>query len=201
MRDAKLIKALKLEWIYELRGKTVVCIASGPSLSVEDCETVRASGLPTIVTNTTYQRCPWATVLVGHDDGWWLEHYRQVAATFKGRKIACQSNGRRWGAQSLKMLMFKSFRNSGAAAISLAAFAGAERAILLGYDCQKTGGQTHWHGDHPPTLGNAGTMPNWAERIEGAGKYAASRGCEVVNATRETALTCFRRVELEEALA
>jgi hypothetical protein len=197
----RIVKALKLEWIHELSGKSVVCIASGPSLAIEDCELVRASGLPTIVTNTTYQRCPWASVLVGHDDAWWMEHHREVSSSFHGRKIACQSNGRRWGAQSLKALKFKSFRNSGAAAISLAAFAGAKRVILLGFDCQKTNGQTHWHGDHPPTLGNAGTMPRWAERIADAGKYAKSMGCEVVNATRETALECFPRVQLEECLA
>ena len=78
--------------------------------------------------------------------------------------------------------------------------AGASKVVMLGYDCQKTGGRTHWHGDHPRTLGNAHSMPGWPKLFAKVAKFAEARRVPVVNATRETALTCFPRVDLEAAL-
>lgn len=92
----------------------------------------------------------------------------------------------------------KAFGNSGAGAIALAAKAAASRVILLGYDCQKTGGMVHHHGDHPEGLGNAGSMPKWPAQF--ANLAAAMKGVEVINCSRETALTAFPRGELESVL-
>jgi hypothetical protein len=195
--------SIRAEWLKELAG-TVVCIASGPSLTAEDCELVRASGLPTIVTNTTYQLCPWATVLLAFDENWWKVHHAQVAKDFKGRRVTCSNNGAKYGALSLRtlrLMSFKPFGNSGAAAVSLAALAGAKKVILLGYDCQHTAGRTHWHGDHPAPLGNAGSVGKWPKQFAQVAMYAKGRRCQVVNASRSTALTCFARSTLEEALA
>ena len=92
----------------------------------------------------------------------------------------------------------KCFGNSGAGAIALAAKAGASRVILLGYDCEKSGGKVHWHGDHPAGLGNAGSMPKWPEQFK---RLAASlSGVEVINCSRATALTAFPRGKLESVL-
>ena len=88
--------------------------------------------------------------------------------------------------------------NSGAGAMMLAYYAGARRVIMLGYDCQHTGGVKHWHGDHPPKLGNA-TRPEMWER--GFAKVAHDLAdIEIINASRVTALTCFPRMSLEDAL-
>ena len=190
---------MKADWLRQLAG-TVVCIASGPSLRADDCERVRASGLATVVTNTTFRLCPWATVLMGHDDRWWRQHQAEVAEHFTGRRVTCASSGHAYGADALRLLRFRPFGNSGAAAISLAALAGARRIILLGYDCQRTDGRAHWHGDHPAPLGNAGSIAKWPKQFAQVGSYARQRGCEVVNATRSTALTVFPRVPLEQAL-
>ena len=80
----------------------------------------------------------------------------------------------------------------------MAVKAGASRVILLGYDCQKTGGQVHWHGDHPEGLGNAGSMPKWAKQFEALA--ASVNGVEVINCSRDTALRAFPRMSLEDAL-
>lgn len=190
---------LKVEWLAELEG-TVVCIASGPSLTAEDCERVRASGLATVVTNTTFRLCPWATALMGYDMKWWRHHHAEVAATFAGHKVSGVVDCKPYGARSLKMLKFMPFGNSGAAAISLAVLAGSRRVILLGFDCQHTGGKTHWHGDHPAPLGNAGSVAKWPEKFRQVARYAQRHGCQVINASRQTALTCFARAPLEECL-
>jgi hypothetical protein len=64
----------------------VVCIASGPSLTAEDVERVRAAGHPVIVTNTTFRLAPWADVLFGMDSKWWKEYHKEVDSVFTGRK-------------------------------------------------------------------------------------------------------------------
>lgn len=193
------------EWEGRWLGRTVVCIASGPSLTEQDAERVRASGHPTIVTNTTFRLCPWADALMAFDCRWWQVHSREVRETFPGRTLTFCPKGAaaRWGVQTTlhkEKAWFDSYGNSGTAAISLAIVAGASKVVMLGYDCQKTGGRTHWHGDHPRTLGNAHSMPGWPKLFAKVAKFAEARRVPVVNATRETALTCFPRVDLEAAL-
>lgn len=190
---------MKDEWIDRWKGLEVVCIASGPSLTEADCESVRISGRPVIVTNTTFRRCPWADVLFAFDYRWWRE-YRAEVASFKGARVCC-SQIKQEGVQVLiQQDWYQHFHNSGASAIALAVVSGARRILLLGYDCQKTYGHTHWHGDHPKSLGNAKSIGNWPKHFKNVAKYAADRGVEVLNCSRETALTSFPRAELEQVL-
>ncbi|MBB1060421.1 hypothetical protein [Marilutibacter spongiae] len=84
----------------------------------------------------------------------------------------------------------------------LAKLFGAGRILLLGYDCQHTGGRTHWHGDHPPgTAGNAApkTVRKWPGQFRQVRQHMGR--IPVINATRETALDVFPRAELEQVLA
>lgn len=76
--------------------------------------------------------------------------------------------------------------------------AGAARVILLGFDCGHTGGKSHWHGDHPSGLGNAGMTSQWLDKF----KQLADdfKHIEIINASRETAITCFPRARLEDLI-
>lgn len=189
----------KDDLVGRFAGRTAVCIASGPSLTPEDCEAVHAVGLPTIVTNTTFRLCPWADVLFGFDGRWWREYRGEIDASFKGHRLTCSAL-KMVGAESLHQVpWFRQFANSGASAISLAIAAGARRIVLLGYDCQRTGGQTHWHGDHPKSLTNAKSLPNWPQIFAKVAKFAKGKA-EIVNCSRATALNCWPRIELADAL-
>jgi hypothetical protein len=44
-------------------------------------------------------------------------------------------------------------------------------------------------------------MPQWSEEIKLLADHARIDGVEIVNCSRDTALTCFPRIPLEEALA
>jgi hypothetical protein len=176
-------------------------MASGPSLNVEDCQAVRASGHPALVTNTTFRIAPWADVVFGMDSKWWKEHGREVAAVCSGQKLSTSIAAQQYGAQTLhNSPWFPRTLNSGEAIIRLAIAGRAAKVILLGFDCQRTGGKAHWHGDHPATCGNAGSIKKWPRHFEHLAKEARRLDCEVLNATRETALTCFRRVDLVAVL-
>tara|TARA_R100000655_G_scaffold87091_1_gene127233 strand:+ start:3360 stop:3788 length:429 start_codon:yes stop_codon:yes gene_type:complete len=124
------------------------------------------------------------------DRTWWKHYLPQVKKTFHGERYSCAVNLR--DVTTAKSSVHK---NSGAGAIALADYWGAQRIILIGYDGQKTGGKAHWHGDHPVGLGNAGSIEKWPMHFR---KLALK--AQVINCTRETILDCFPRVPLETAL-
>lgn len=94
-------------------------------------------------------------------------------------------------------------KNSGYQALGLAAVLGARRVVLLGYDFMTAqDGRRHWHGDHPKGLGNAppSRYPSWARSMNQLAVDLKRAGVEVINASRRTALKCFPRVDLGDAL-
>ena len=186
--------------VPDWNGRTVVCLASGPSLIPEDIEAVR--GLTTVVTNTTFRAVPWADALFGFDAPWWNLYIDEVRKVFAGRKF-CQSTSiiRKDIECARAFPGFRSFGNSGANAIALAVCAGARRVVMLGYDGGlRPGVPAHHHGDHPKPLSNCHSAPRWSAQFENLSRHAKKRGTEVINVSRETNLTCFPRQSLESAL-
>lgn len=102
------------------------------------------------------------------------------------------------GCYSAKCYNLPYRNNSGAGAVELAIQLGAQNIILLGYDMQHTGGKKHWHGDHPKPLYNAGKVANWPAEFEKIKK--ANPGINIINCSRQSALSIFPRMSLEEAL-
>lgn len=183
-------------------GGEVFCIASGPSLTQDDCERVRqwrfaAENRHVVVVNTSYQIAPWADVLYAMDRGWWRKHHIQVAREFPGPKYAPYSIVIPSYVRSLGRIFFEHHGNSGAGAISFAIWCQAATIYLLGYDCQHTGGKTHWHGSHPRPLGDARSVSKWPAQFAAVGKRS---GGQIINCTRQTALRCFKIMKLEDAL-
>jgi hypothetical protein len=142
-----------------------------------------------------FQSAPWADALYALDAPWWKRYARDVIASFPGEAF---SGKRRPGAKEAPS---PHFSNSGTAALALAAHFGARRILMVGYDCQYTGGKTHSHGDHPPELGNAKSVNEWPERFAKCAAHLARLGVEVINCTRSTRLECFPRGDLEQELA
>lgn len=128
------------------------------------------------------------------DMSWWKVYHQEVARDFLGQRVSIV-NFPKAGIHYLKD--FKTYGNSGAGAICLAIHGGAKRVILLGYDSQRTNGKVHHHGDHPKGLGNAGSMNKWKGQF---GALAEAAYDKIWNASRQTALECFQKIELEKAL-
>lgn len=186
-------------------GRTVVCIASGPSLTAEDCDAVRAAGHPAIVTNSTFRAAPWASILFGYDSRWWRAHIAEIRSIgFAGRLISGSAVVASMGVETIHNAgWLRVYPNSGACAISIAVSAGAARVVLLGFDCAPApDGRMHWHADHPPVHGmtNCGSIRGWPRHFQNVARDAERAGVEVVNASLETRLRCFRRVALGEVL-
>jgi len=151
------------------------------------------AGRGVVVVNTTFRMAPWADALYAGDVEWWRRYLDEVARTFDGRNYTVSP------VKGPERLVLYHGGNSGIGAISLAQRFGARRIVLLGYDCKYgVDGKRHWHGDHPPGLGNAVSVTKWPEQFREAAQRW--RGIEIVNASRDTALTVWPRAPLEEAL-
>lgn len=128
------------------------------------------------------------------DRKWWQKYHEKARQHFKG-ELVCVAE-RCFGVRRVR---FKHGGNSGAGAMALAAYWGAKRIILLGYDCKYAeDGKRHWHGDHPRGLGNAVSMPKWKPQFKEMAQQLD--GLKIVNSTRDTALKFWPRQSLEKAL-
>ena len=89
--------------------------------------------------------------------------------------------------------------NSGQRAILLAHWLGASAIILLGFDCSIADG-SHWHGEHPeldnPTMDN---IRRWRGEFDRTASLLSGK-VKIFNSSRKTALTCFPKLPVSEAL-
>lgn len=178
-------------------SRTFICVASGPSLTKEDCTQARHSGLPIIAVNSSWRAVPDCQHIFAADYDWW-NHYHDTVSTTAQLWTQSQRANARFGVKLFSPEEGGPF-NSGQRAIQLAAHLGAARVILLGYDCTLATG-AHWHGKHPATMHNP--VPREVERwhTDFSSLPGLLPDVEVINASRETALTCFTRLSLEAAL-
>lgn len=197
-------------------GSTVVLIASGPSLTPEDVTFCRGRARVVAVKDAV-RLAPWADVCYACDARWWAHH--NGLPDFTGRKFAIEDckaavafakHNSRWpdielidntGEVGLEAdpRGVRTGKNSGYQAINLAVHLGASRIVLLGYDMQHTGGRHHWFGVHP--WNTAPACERFRPFFDHLVAPLAALQIQVLNATRETALTCWPRVSLEDALS
>lgn len=163
--------------------------------------------------NDTYRMVPRADVLYACDGKWWRKHYDAVRDAIDRNEFvgelwtqdeAAARNypgiarivGRSGKGLGREMLHFGG--SSGYQVLNLSYLWGARRMILLGYDNKKArDGRSHWFGDHPPDLGQHQPFNLWAGNFPILAADLAREGIEVLNATADTALTCFPRVTLD----
>lgn len=199
-------------------GQTVAVLASGPSLTREQCEAVKGrcrviavnnQGIDTVCDGQVMPAmAPWAEVLYAADAKWW-NAYREPALKFAGLKLTIRSSPHPtvyWLRQSPERVFDKrpeylvTGGNSGYQALHIAIQQGASRVLLLGFDLKPNGKRKHWFGNHP---GSLNTVSNYAQWIGAFGRLALllpKLGVEVLNCSPDSALKCFRSVPLANAL-
>lgn len=200
------------DWI----GETAAILASGPSLTREQCDAVRGKckviavnnqGVDTEVNGILQPAmAPWADVLFASDLKWW-KAYGARAQAFKGTKVTLRQHR---GFSDVMSLEYSNTHpsfdprpthlvgggNSGYAAIHLAVHYGVKKILLLGFDMQETGKKRHWFGNHPTKLDSRGNFAGWIRALEKLAPVLRARDVEVINCTPTTALRCFKRSNL-----
>lgn len=192
---------------------TVVCVATGPSLTKTDVDYCRGKAF-VLAIKDAIRLAPWADALYACDSKWW-RHYGDALA-YDGPKYTLDPLASKWatvlgrsGDEGLEIAQKDSLRtgkNSGYQAINLAVHLGATKIVLLGYDMQPSAhGMDHWFGAHPKWKDAVSvTRPAYAvflPKFTTLVQPLKDLGIEVVNATRRTALEAFPCCSLEEALA
>lgn len=201
------------EWM----ARTAVVIASGPSLTVEDVEAVRAARerdavRVLAVSNAWKLTAGWADAHFAADRRYWKAYLAQMrAAGIPLERIfsSCNQTARE-GTQfvratnrpGLGVHELHTGGNSGYMAVNLAYLWGSLRIVLLGFDMQPgPAGEKHFDGNHPAPLVQAMPFDSWRKAFETMAKDLQRRGVTVVNCTRRTALACFPCAPLADELA
>ncbi len=168
--------------------KTFICIASGPSLIRADCLLAACSGHPIIAVNSTWRLVPECHYIYAGDLSWWKHNFHCISVPAE-HWTCSMTAADRYGVNLFHPVRRGAF-NSGMRAIQFAVYQGAQRIILLGYDCSLENG-THWHGDHPAKMHNPlpGEVARWQKDFSTLA--AELSGVEIINCSRRTALTCF----------
>jgi hypothetical protein len=180
------------------RWHTIVCIASGPSLTTADCEKIKnwreqKADRGVIVVNRLFEWCPWADLLYAMDSDFWRRYLMDVLATFDGALVSAV-----YTHPGVHAIQLGHPENSGAGAIALAHHLGAKKIVLVGYDASWRGEKRHCHDDYPKGMGNAGSVDKWPAHFEKLSKSIES--AQIINCSRESALSCFPRAPLETVL-
>ena len=198
-------------------NETAVCLASGPSLCAEDVEFVRGKA-KVIAINASYAMAPWADVLYCADVNpfkWYWDkgpkgYERLPMREFQGRKYSLTKSAakyqgvsvlQQWREEGLSLDPRRLClgKNSGYQAINLAVLLGATRIVLLGYDMQPGPTGEYFFGAHPDKKRSAYKV--FREKFATLVQPLKAAGVEVINSSRETALTMFPRRPLAEVFA
>jgi hypothetical protein len=192
------------DWI----GERVFILGGGPSLKSHDLRTIDGRG-KVIAINDAFLLRNDADVLYFADARWWEWNSSDVDANYTGDCIISRSCC--YPSRAFKQVHWigRDVRNplsdhrqyvsgwcSGSNAINLAYLRGATEIVLLGFDMH--GG--NWHSRH-----KAEKKPNCYEidfipYLERMSVVLKSKGIDVINVNKESALKCFRFATLTEVL-
>lgn len=191
------------------QSDTVIIAAPGPSLTREQVAIAKESGHFFITIGEVGRL--WATdadVLYHCESKWW--NYYNGVPQFTGLKAAMQPTNHedvyhtpRSALDSGLDLTYPYLvtgANSGYQAINLAAHLNPKKIILIGYDMKNRDRQHNIAGDHPADLKRPWGGETFVKIMPMIRKPLEERGITVYNSTIDTALTCFQKKELTDAL-
>lgn len=193
----------------QFAGATIVCLATGPSLTQADVDFCRGKATVIAIKNA-YDLAPWADVVYGAGvdrTQWWEQNGARVAAAHQGLRFTLDPKASqwasllRWGTDtglSLDPDRLALGRNSGYQAINLAVLLGAAKIVLLGYDLRRGAQNNFYEG---PDKGPASKYRDWLPLFDTLIEPLNRLGVTVVNCTPDSALECFPKMSLAEALS
>ncbi len=211
-------------WWPKLKGQTVAILASGPSQSQEQCDAAIGAGWTCIAINETWRIARRAAILYGCDWQWWRAR-APSAEEWKGQRITGTVPMRKHGPAFHKDMQWQcellnyipvmagysrirwdgptlgAGSNSAFQAVNLAVRCGAKRIILTGVDCRSP--NAHWHEPHSHPMANVqrdSTIAAWIRAWKFAAVDFKERGIKCIDCSPKSALTCFQKMSIEEAV-
>lgn len=190
-------------------GETVVIFGGGPSLEATQVQKAITAGWKRIACNDAYRLDLEADVLCWGDARWYgwnagdLERHRGMNVTWVPRPVypryAVRRLERRAANEKLSTVPTGIVAEStGQGALNLAYLLGATRIILVGFDMKAVYGRMNWHDFHQRQEDPALYPSRYIPAMAAAGAMLNELGVEALNATPDSALTCFPMVDLED---
>ncbi len=198
-------------------GAVGLLIATGPSLTSAQIERARWASqhgrLATFGCNDAYRICEYLDILYAAD-GRWIDYHRRRIPGYLLHGQRCwtpdQLAVQKYAAWSLVGLKARpglsldrsylhSGNHSGYQMINFAYLMGCTTLILLGYDC-RSGGH-HWFGQHPEgPMRVTSNFTRWVKVFDAVATQAEHLDLTIINATPDSAIDAFPRMDLGEAL-
>lgn len=217
--------------VRHMQIRNAVVVGSGPSLSVTDIDLIFQTKcmigdewLTIIAVNDAYRVTAGDTdILYACDYPWWRYHCQMYDRTgVPGILFICPEAKRysgepmavsEFGCELVQMRAGRGIApigsdyvmrgyGSGFQAVGLAIKLGARRIALLGMDCKRADdGRSHFFGEHPPELPNPQPFQTWVEDFDSLAAPATELGIEIVNCSRDSAITELEKMDLGKWLA
>lgn len=193
--------------IYDWHGKTVILIASGPSLKdfdFADLSPLLQRGALSVAVNDSFLKCHWASCVISIDKVW-IVHRAKEMRNFSGEKILCVDERGRFQSRTRYIQRDPSSRlsddmgvictggNSGFAALGMAMMRGAGtdggQILMLGYDMTGPG---HFHDGYTwQCRYGVQDYPRWAKNFGSLALAAKEQEIRIVNCNPKSAIRCF----------
>jgi|WetSurMetagenome_2_1015567.scaffolds.fasta_scaffold00567_31 hypothetical protein len=191
---------MKLDW----SDKPCVLIGGGPSLTTEQVDYAVTSDCYIMVVNNGYQICPEANALYACEKIWWETYQPKFAgqkySLMYGGDGVCKMNNTGIEGIETQWPGLKTGRNGGYQALNLAVHFGCKKILLLGYDMKFIDDKKHWHKDHPKPLKNSECVKIFRKYFYDAALILDEMNIEVINCSRQSALECFSKADIQEVL-
>jgi hypothetical protein len=202
----------RLDWFPNWEGASIAIVASGPSTKGEKLAFL--DRLPVLAIKENVDLLPNAAMVYGCD-GWFWKN-RLGLPKYKGIKVSWDA-GLRQQYHDIKLIeinkhedriltgkpgLVGSGGNSGFQAVNLAVQCGVKRILLVGFDMHSNRG-LHWYGrNNGMGRNNPGedNFKRWIAAFNVAAVQLRQLGVEVVNGSKESALSCFTKLTIERAL-
>jgi hypothetical protein len=159
-----------------VRDDTIVCIGTGPSLTVDQVQAARARGFRLFVCNAAFKVALDAELLYAVNLEWWDHYHAEVldlpCEKWTTNRAAADKYGLNWieerGADGLSTRpdYIHHGHGSGYSLVSMAHRKGAARVLLLGYDLR-------YAPDYDGRRRVAGSTPRHSELVLERGEYPA----------------------------
>lgn len=187
-------------------------VGAGPSLRKEDVDLLMQHVQFTVAVNSAVNFARAADELYFSDRRWHDKYVQQRGDKvfildrdaeeyfpFDGHMVSLNSNlpnveryrPRNW---------LRNGGNSGHQGMQRAVDSGYRNVVLLGFDHMHQGDKAHFHADHPAPMPNAKGVIRWRKEMDKTAVDLKRMGVRVYNCSRESALECFVRVELQELI-
>ena len=203
--------------------KTICCIGTGPSLTTGQIDAARKKGFALYGCNLTYQIVPDLALFYSVNYAFWAHYWhiglkQHPAEKWTTNKKVAEKYGVNWIAErfqhglSTDRDIISHGHGSGFSLVSMAHRNGADRIILLGYDCkysesydglEREIGSTprHYFGEYPSS------MQHWPSVSVQGGVHTElvdlyrsikEQGLvEVINCTPGSAIDCFPYMDIQ----